>query len=158
MRNYIITLAALSLCACSAHTAQSLQTSQTPQTTDTTTVSVFRPAAETEQTITSPITVEASNNQKIQVMPCHDELDCMQKVTGICPNGYNGGQRLTAENNRKVGIAFKCITDEEKAQQIKAEAEEKAWRAAREQEMQKQVEEQAARDAAAKKKATAKKK
>jgi hypothetical protein len=60
------------------------------------------------------INIELPRQREAQVMRCSNELDCFQKLTGFCPNGYTGGQTLNAGSD-KAGMLFKCISDEEKA-------------------------------------------
>jgi len=97
------------------------------------------------ETAVAPVTIELSNSRKLQAVACKDDLDCFTKLTGLCPNGYEGGHPLVAENNRRVAIAFECITDEQRVQnethKRDEEAQEKVWRAERAAEMQRRQDE-----------------
>lgn len=75
---------------------------------------------------TLPITVELAHGRKAQVLRCTDELDCYQKLSGVCPNGYNGGQTLAGKDHSIVGTIFRCVTNEEKAEMDREAAEQKA--------------------------------
>ena len=101
-----IPIVALSLCACS-HTA-----------------SVQPVAPVSTPTV---ITVELAGQHDAKVMRCSGELDCMQKLTGFCPNGYNGGELVRSNKDTVVGTLFLCITDEQvaakKAQLVEWEEE-----------------------------------
>lgn len=73
-----------------------------------------------------PITVELARGRKAQALRCNDELACFQKLTGVCPNGYTGGETLSGKDHSVVAILFRCITNEEKAEMDRRAAEEKA--------------------------------
>lgn len=132
MKKLCFILPALLLCACSSHAVvQPVAPSLVQETA----------APVPVETTVTPVTIELSNSRKLQAVACKDDLDCFTKLTGLCPNGYTGGHPLVAENERRVAIAFECITDEQKAQMAEQKRqqaeEEKAWRAERAAEMQK---------------------
>ena len=136
MKKLCFILPALLLVACSSHaTVQPAAPSLVQE--------VVAPVP--VETAATPVTIELSNSRKLQAVACKDDLDCFRKVTGLCPNGYSGGHMLQGENERRVAIAFECITDAQKSQmeeQKRQQAEEeKAWRAARDAEMQKRQQE-----------------
>lgn len=118
---------ALSLCACASTTPPAA-----PPRTVAVPVTEVQPVSVLD--LEAPVTVELARGREAQVLRCSDELDCFQKLTGVCANGYNGGQTLHAGNDKVVGVIFKCITDAEKAEAARQEAAEKAqeavWRAA----------------------------
>lgn len=79
--------------------------------------------------VNDPVDVELSGGRHAQAVHCSSELDCLQKLAGVCPNGYQGGQTLS-DGTHTVGALFRCISDEEKAQAAREAAEEKAQEAA----------------------------
>lgn len=111
MINKYFTILALSLCACAHQSTTTVSTTRTPEAT------------------VVPSEIELRNGQKANVIACHDDMDCYKKVTGLCVNGYSGAQMLVAENDRRVGIMYVCITNEQKAERAKEEAREKAAQA-----------------------------
>lgn len=121
MNKFLFAISALALCACSAH-QQPVPAASAPVSTPV--------AVEIK-----PVDVELANSGKAQALPCTDGFDCLKKLTGLCANGYEGGQRLQGENGRVVGVLFHCITDEEiqeqKAEEARRAQEEAAWRAER---------------------------
>jgi hypothetical protein len=121
MFKYVASILALSLIGCGG-SAVNTTTAHAAVPSETT------PALGTPSNI--PITVELAEGETAQAMRCSDGLDCMQKLTGLCSNGYQGGRFLTGENNRVVGVLYRCITDQEKAQAAAEEAQEKAMAAA----------------------------
>jgi hypothetical protein len=103
MKNYIA-LVALALCGCSHAVA-------------------VKPVA--APVVDSPVTLELARKNEVQAFACSDDLQCLQRLTGYCANGYGGSRPLNAGANKQVGVLFRCITDAEKAE---AEAEEQAER------------------------------
>ena len=92
---------------------------------------------------TSPLRLEVAGLGHVSAVRCTDELQCIQRLGGLCVNGFSGGDFLHGTNGAVVGVLFNCITNEEKAAHeaalVRRAAEEKAWQ-----------EERAARIAAAK--------
>lgn len=74
-----------------------------------------------------PVKVELERGVVAQAMACSDDFDCMNKLTGLCPNGYSWSHNLLGEMNKRVGVVFNCITDEEKAAIDKQKAEDEAF-------------------------------
>lgn len=109
MKYFTALVAALALCGCS-HKA-----------------TVAHPATPVAPTA---IAVELRGGDKEQALVCTDDLDCLKKLTGFCPNGYSGSRNLHAENDRVVGVLFHCVTDEDKAQEAAAAAAEEQERQA----------------------------
>lgn len=155
MNKICFILPALLLCACSGGHAVSLATpaSAAPVVQDL-------PPPPPREDVVTPVTIELSNSRKLQAVACKDDLDCFTKLTGLCPNGYEGGHPLVAENNRRVAVAFECITDEQKAKnearKRDEEAQEKVWQARRAAELKEYQDEQNKKKPA--KKATSSKK
>lgn len=72
----------------------------------------------------APVKVEMSNSNMAQAVACSDDFDCLKRMTGMCKNGYAGSKMLLGTNESRVGVVFKCITDEQVAEE---QAEELAW-------------------------------
>ena len=107
-----------------------------------------------------PVDIELARGLHAQAVRCTSELNCFQKLSGLCPNGYVGGQTLS-DGTRVVGTLFKCISDEEKAaeaqRQAQDRAQEAAWKAAQEERLKAMQEAQLkAQQEAAQKKSTKK--
>jgi hypothetical protein len=145
-----LSIVALSLCGCAAEPHLVAAPTSTPAPVSES-ESVLSSSSETS----SPITIELAHQREAQIIRCSDEVDCFQKLTGLCPNGYNGGQTLHAGNDRVVGTVFRCITDEEKAegvrQQAEADRQQAEWEANRAAQAQKDAAQQAAKKHPAKK-------
>lgn len=138
MNKLCFVLPALLLAACSPRAAVQPVTPALVQET-------APPPPPPVETVATPVTIELSNSYKIQAVSCKDDLDCFQKLTGLCPNGYTNARQLMAENQRRVAITFHCVTDTEKAEaaaeQVRRDAEQEAWEAQRAAELQKRQEE-----------------
>lgn len=128
-----LTILSLGLCACSTGTLSqnTAPAAPAPAVAQAPTAVVLTPNTEDN----TPLNVELPRGGHAQALRCSDELDCMQKLVGLCTNGYNGGQTLS-NGSHTVGVLYRCVTDEEKAQAAQQAAEEQAqeaaWRAARE--------------------------
>jgi len=121
MYRYLITALAISMCGCANHTVTPAAAPVAAEET---------PALGTPPATLVAITVELTSGDTASAMRCSDQLDCLQKLTGFCPNGYNGGRILTNGNNI-VGTLFRCVTDQEKAQEAAENAREAAFLAAK---------------------------
>jgi hypothetical protein len=144
MYKYLAPILALGLCACGgAYNATALPAQTAPVVTPAHTEAVVAPAQDE-----SPVDLELSRGRHAQAVRCSDNLDCLQKMSGRCSNGYSGGEFLT-DGTKVVGLLFHCVTDEEKVAAEKQAAQEAAqeaeWQAAR------QAQIKAAQEAAQKK-------
>jgi hypothetical protein len=72
--------------------------------------------ASTTTSAPTSIALEVSGKEPATGLACKDDMDCMLKIKGACANGYSGSRSLQAENGRRVGIMFHCITNAEKAE------------------------------------------
>ena len=134
MNKYIVASLALSLlCGCGSSTTTTAVQTKTAHQVDDETPALGVPAV--------PVLIELPGKSQASAMPCKDDLDCYTKLGGLCTNGYQGGRMLQAENGRRVGVLYRCISDVEVAEAKAAEEQEKLQERAFQEALKKAAEE-----------------
>jgi hypothetical protein len=117
MKLYLAAIPALLLCAC-ATTPPPAPSCPLPQAVEV-----------------GPVSVELGRKFDAQAFACSDDLACLKKLSGACPNGYSSSRPLMAGANKQVGVLFRCISDQdvadEKAEELLRAQENAAWKAER---------------------------